>query len=268
MKKIILGVASVVALSSSAFAADLYKGGSLKDAPVYEAPATWTGFYLGVHGGYGFGDLDGRVYYNPGTPVYDIADKQKTQFDGGFGGGQIGYNKQISSIVLGIEADISGSAIEGKDTFTTKSYWGNGAGTYSKTFDATVDYFGTVRGRIGYAFGGVLPYVTGGFAWGHVELDNTVFGNGEGAVTDKGNADATLTGWTAGGGLEAALTGNWSLKTEYLYVDLGDEDFHVIGKKTNGNVFDTDHYKGDVTFHTVKLGLNYKFGGNVYEPLK
>ncbi|MBJ7532862.1 porin family protein [Rhodomicrobium vannielii ATCC 17100] len=274
MKKILLTVASVVALSSSAFAADLYKGG-LKDAPVYEAPATWTGFYVGAHGGYGFGDLDGQVFYKAPTGAIssDIAGKEKTDIDGGFGGGQIGYNKQIDRLVIGIEADISGIDISGDNAFTAKY----GDATWKKNFDVTVDYFGTVRGRVGYAFGSVLPYLTGGFAWGHAELDNNVFYKSapaaSGWVSGKGDADATLTGWTAGAGVEALVGSNWSVKAEYLYVDLGEEDFGIKGDVLNAQgqrtaAFDTDHYKGDVTFHTVRLGLNYKLGGTVYEPLK
>jgi outer membrane immunogenic protein len=248
---------------------DAYAGG-FKDDPIYSN--TWTGFYVGVNGGYGWGDFDGRVYYQNGTtPTYDIAGKQKTDLAGGFGGGQIGYNKQLSSIVLGVEADISGGDISGKGTFTTKNYGGAGAPiqTYAKTFDISIDYFGTVRGRIGYTFGNYLPYFTGGFAWGHYQLDNTVVGS-LGDVHDKGTADATLTGWTIGGGLEAKIGGNWSLKAEYLYIDLGNENFNPKGThNVNGQVFafNTDHYSGDLTFSTVKVGLNYKLGSE-YEPLK
>ena len=230
MNRVLLGLVSAIALSTSGFAADMYSHAGIKDETVDVPPVTWTGYYVGVQGGYGLGNLDGNVFYSPaGVPTYHIAGKQKTDFQGAFGGGQIGYNKQFGRAVVGVEADFAGSDLTGDATFRTHNY-GIGVNDYDfKEFKANIDYFGTVRGRAGYAFGNVLPYVTGGFAYGHTKLNNTVTWEGTPYVSDINSAEATLTGWTLGGGLEANISGNWSVKAEYLYVDLGNHDFLLSG---------------------------------------
>lgn len=141
----LLALTLTSALALPANAADVYRGG-LKDGPppVFVAAPTWTGFYIGVNGGYGGTANDG-----PLSP------------SGGFGGGQIGYNWQglfgYSPWVLGIEADFQGSGISDSIGY---------AGDYLQT---SLNWFGTVRGRVGYSFGPALLYATGGFAYGEVE---------------------------------------------------------------------------------------------------
>jgi outer membrane immunogenic protein len=115
MKKLLLGAASAVVISSAAFAADVYTPEvSLKDSPVYELPYSWTGFYAGVHGGYAVGDWRGKLTYTGNGGDSGIEGNRSVNADGGFGGGQIGFNKQLSAFVIGLEADISGSGFEGK----------------------------------------------------------------------------------------------------------------------------------------------------------
>jgi hypothetical protein len=114
-------------------------------------------------------------------------------------------------------------------------------------------WFGTLRGRLGYAFGNTLLYGTGGFAYGGVKQQNyadVLFSN-----------DDTRTGWTAGAGIEYKVSGNWSLKGEYQYVDFGKEDLSgTDGKSMEGP---------ETSFHTAKIGLNYRLGSSSsYEPLK
>ncbi|KAI94661.1 porin [Rhodomicrobium udaipurense JA643] len=265
MKKILLGVASVVALSSSAFAADLYKG-SLKDAPVYEAPATWTGFYVGAHGGYAWNSIDfpGAAQYPDGPPRPDLK--------GGFVGGQIGYNYQFDKIVVGVVADISVADLE--ETVLD-------GGTLKET--TNIDKFGTVRAILGYSFGKVLPYATIGYGWtslsyDHVcpsAIDTAGFGGcnrkpGWSPVTTPfanrtSGFDATTGGLVYGGGLKYAFDNRFSVGVEYLRFNKADETGDYAGYA----YFPAGRTKIETETDTVKLSVDYKvFGGTTYEPLK
>jgi outer membrane immunogenic protein len=206
----------------SASAADM----GARKAPPMAAPIAqvynWTGLYVGIHGGYAWGDFSGL----------DI--------DGGFFGGQIGFNWQApgSPIVFGIELDSAWANIEGGVVTP-------GVGTLT----SDINYQGSLRGRVGYAFNNALLYVTGGLAWMHNDLDVTVpvapFVVG---VSD----DNTHFGYTIGAGLEYAFAPNWSAKVEYLYADYGAENY-FSGIVPGGFDFDAQT-------HSVKLGLNYRFG--------
>ncbi len=140
---------------------------------------------------------------------------------GGFGGGQIGYNYQISSIVLGLETDIQGSGIS--DTRTCLLTCSAGFAGFpfgsSALIDQKLKWFGTARARLGWATGPVLTYVTLGAAYGEVEtgVSTTLTG----IPTSSMVTSSTKGGWTWGTGVEAALGGNWTAKAEYLFVDLG-----------------------------------------------
>jgi outer membrane immunogenic protein len=206
--KTALVLAALLAAPFAANAADLR-------APTYKAPAyvapsipSWTGFYVGLNAGYGFGNADWSL---PG------ADPSPSGF---LVGGTIGYNLQTGSWVWGIEADIAWSNMD--DTAggrTTELPW-----------------FGTARGRIGYAgWSSMMPYITAGAAFAGVE--NSI---GAASVSD------TRIGWTAGVGLEYMLWSNWSVKLEYLYADLGTADGPAATKI-------------DVTANIVRAGLNYRF---------
>jgi outer membrane immunogenic protein len=209
----LLGLTLTSALALTANATDIYRGG-LKDgpAPVYTPAQSWTGFYLGVNGGYGWTNSD---YYDSSP-------------SGGFGGGQIGYNWQGalglgSPWVLGIEADLQGSGI-------SDSYGG---------YEVGLNYFGTVRGRVGYAIDRTLLYVTGGYAYGEVE-----FKDGRWSASD------TQTGYVIGGGLEYKLNPAWSLKGEYQFVSLDAKD-------PDWSLHD---YSDRSEVHTLRVGLNYHVG--------
>lgn len=257
-----------------AYGADLYAPGvSAKDAPMYDAVPNWTGFYLGVNGGYGWGAarstlstaaIDNGVLI---TALPPAGDTSKFWTSGGFGGGQLGYNLQRDRFVFGIEADIQSADITGKAF--SESVTGNI--TTDAWVKSRLDWFGTVRGRLGYSYGGSLIYATGGFAYGGVRdsLIQTV--NATAAGSDGRNA--TLTGYTVGGGLEYALTPVWSVKAEYQYINLGTVNLAASNDVVYGSGIDTGTGTGsssaklDHTYHTVRLGLNYKIN-QVYEPLK
>lgn len=206
--------AGLALIASAAVAADLPR----RTAPV--APAftaapvfTWTGFYAGVNAGYGFGKPTGA-----GSGIWDNT-------DGFVGGGQIGYNQQFNQFVLGIETDLQGTGMSGKQS---------GAGVAGDK--SRIPYFGTVRARAGYAIDRFMPYVTGGFAYGGSHVVTAAVGK-----TDNVNY-----GWTIGGGVEYAFTNNITAKVEGLYVDLADKG--VAGGRKYGN-----------EFGVVRAGLNYKF---------
>lgn len=237
-------------------------------APAQAEPYRWSGFYIGAHAGHGWGDWDGTIETTAGCPGtcpsagYDNPN-HTLPGNGWLGGGQLGYNWQSGSLVLGLEADISRSNMSGSGQFATDQYnpW-----VWDKSFNASLDYFGTARARLGVANGGLLLYGTGGFAWGRTSgtIGVAQSHDGKGEVID-GVSHAfsrdNHTGWTLGGGLEYALGRNWSLKAEYLYVDLGRQQYlFKDGTVFDAGVvpFDTDSFPADLTIHTVRVGINYK----------
>lgn len=225
IKKLLLaGVGMTVLAAASAQAADIPPR-SLPPprAPVFVPFFTWSGFYAGLHAGYAFGDSNWTNNVVPvSTGDFDVS--------GAMVGGTLGYNYQTGWAVLGVEADVAWSGVEGS-TFTncplgceTKNSW-----------------FGTARGRIGYAFDRFMPYLTGGAAFGDIQATAAGFGG-----TKK-----TQFGWTAGGGIEYAFVSNWSAKLEYLYVDLGSVDCPAAAC---GGAVETT-----LKLNVVRAGLNYKF---------
>ncbi|MGO9486917.1 MAG: outer membrane protein [Rhodomicrobium sp.] len=274
-------LAAAFALAAfSAQAADLYAP-SAKDAPMF-AVANWAGFYAGVNGGYGWDSTSSTLIasaFQPGDLAPTVRSASFTP-DGGFGGGQIGYNVQRERVVFGIEADIQGADITGNKhvqaanpgSWVTTDAW---AGT-------NLDWFGTVRGRLGYSFGGTILYATGGFAFGGVKdsLHQSVVSTDTDPATTDSNAasrSATLTGYVIGGGVETKLTPSWSIKAEYQYIDLGSTNVlttaNSIGYSCSGPFLppcaDTGgaSAKIDHAYNTVRAGLNYKIN-QPYEPLK
>ncbi len=217
MKKILLAATFLAGALASANAADL---GTRKPSPVLPIMATynWTGFYVGIQGGYGFGD---------NTHTNGVVTSGKINNNGGMIGGTIGYNHQINSMVLGLEADIAYASF--KDSTLT-----NCAAPGCKT---EVRWFGTGRARLGYAIDRFMPYITGGVAFGDVRASAGAF-----------VGTSTRTGWTIGGGVEAAVLQNVTLKAEYLYYDLGRFTY-----SSAANLSTTT--KG----HIVRAGVNYKF---------
>jgi outer membrane immunogenic protein len=194
MKKYLRAGAAVAAMAvglTAASAADIQRRQAMPAKAVpYVAPAyNWTGFYVGINGGGGWGRSSVSAPFTTGG--YGIS--------GGLVGGTLGYNWQVGQAVFGLEGDIDWRNIGGAHVC---------AGTSCSVRN---NWLGTVRGRLGYAFDRFLPYVTGGAAFGDVRT----------RVTGVGSTDPTNAGWTLGGGIEAAIAGPWTAKIEYLYVDLG-----------------------------------------------
>ena len=226
MKRLGIMLSAILLSSTAGHAADL--GWNSGASPIYSpSPASgWSGFYAGVSGGYGWGTA--TVAPAPGA--------QAANGTGGWSlGGQAGYNMDMGGFILGAEGDLQWSNIGYSEDIP-------GVGS----FKTGVDFYGTLRGRAGMAFGEVMPYVTGGIAAGRGTANLT---NPGGVTTSQ---SATHMGWTAGVGLEAQATSNISIKAEYLYVDLGTQAYNGLPAGI-GNI--------DVTqrFSVVRAGLNYKF---------
>jgi outer membrane immunogenic protein len=226
MKRVFLaGVSALAVLSAvgAANAADLARRQMPVKAPMYTAPVyNWTGFYAGINGGGAWGTSNWS----------NALGASSFNANGALIGGTAGYNWQMGSAVFGVEGDIDWSSIKGSGPTTcvvggceTKNNW-----------------LGTFRGRLGYAFDRVLPYVTGGLAVGDIK-----------ANTALGSASETRAGWTAGAGVEAAITGPLTAKIEYLYADLGSMNCAttVCGGAAATNV----NYHANI----VRAGLNYHF---------
>jgi outer membrane immunogenic protein len=209
---------------------------SIKDEPVYEQRTRWDGFYLGVNGGYAWADTNNAPLFFNGDYQGGLGSLSP---EGGFGGGQIGYNVTYGRVLLGLEADVQAADINDRSFGAVAN---GGAST-------DIDWFGTVRGRAGFVMDRALIYVTGGYAWADADMSFRAFGPDSGKISDS----ETLNGYVLGGGIEWALTDKWSTKLEYQYVDL--EDTHLTGF-VGGNRYDT---RIDPDFHTVRLGLNYRF---------
>ncbi|MDW6023269.1 porin family protein [Mesorhizobium sp. BAC0120] len=231
---------AAILFTSTGYAADVL---NTPPAPAF----TWSGLYLGVNGGYGGGTFEHPFSItDPATATTLAAGSLDLDSSGFLGGVQIGYNFQHDRFVYGIEADIQGANVDG----TVSADINSGGFGISAEAGTKVDWFGTVRGRIGYAaLDNFLLYGTGGLAYGHVKS----FAKVDALGFDESRSH-TNTGWTLGGGVEYALTDHFTVKTEYLFTDLGKStlfDGDLLGAHAT--------LENDVSFHTVRIGLNYKF---------
>jgi outer membrane immunogenic protein len=197
-------------------------------APVVYAPPppvyNWTGFYIGINGGWGFGKSDWSV-----SSAATGASTGNFNVNGGLVGGTIGYNWWFDGWVLGLEGDFDGSWMDGKASVCgipnceTKNNW-----------------LATIRGRAGYAADRVLFYLTGGGAFGDIVANTAV----NWQSTDR-------SGWTVGGGIEGAFTDHWTARIEYLFVDLQNATFTPVAAVTPVTV--------KFNANLIRLGVDYKF---------
>jgi outer membrane immunogenic protein len=272
-------------------------------APPLPPPAvfSWTGFYGGANVGYSWGNssntwnifaanLGGATACPPASGALCVAGTDSNHMNGVIGGLQIGYNWQTGRYVFGIETDFDATGQRGNQTFNGA----NGAflggviapAPTAAAYTEKLSWLGTLRGRVGIASDHTLFYATGGLAYG--EVKNTGSATISGSTTGAGPCTAALpafgtcplgnwsnsadkTGWTIGGGVEQAFAGNWSVKVEYLYVDLGrvNTTFATLPgcfggpggagcslvRPGSGTI------SSRITDNIVRLGLNYKFSG-------
>lgn len=230
---------------------------------------SWSGLYLGGHAGYGWGDWDADLSHSSGAIHYSDpfvpADNALSVGDNWLGGFQIGWNRQSGSVVWGLEADVSWTGLDASGRYQTADTpkCGNESCT-QWDIDTKLDLFGTVRGRLGYLVTpNLLLYGTGGFAWGIVDAHQAANHNGPDFLDPGGrtSGDVNHFGWTAGAGGEFLLASNITIRAEWLYVDLGKENYMLTGTtKPDNNVPYAETFATDLSFHTVRIGVNYRFG--------
>lgn len=261
MQKFFLIVLAMKALMLSAYAADL----PVKVAPLpttYTAPYSWTGFYVGISGGYASGRNDLSIVGNNPTSVAVInagavLPSYGTGASGGMVGGQIGYNWQMGNFVFGPEVDISWVGIEG----SASSAFAAGPFLVSTHASESVNWLGSVRARAGWLVTPTtLLYATGGGAFGGVKSEFAGAITGPRVITGGAagynNSDVKW-GWVVGGGIEQALGNRWSVKAEYKYFDLSDIS-GIAATKIGGTPISFTGSQ-DYKVNTVVLGVNYKF---------
>jgi outer membrane immunogenic protein len=242
------------AAATSAMAADLPRKAP-PVSPIVQA-VNWTGLYVGVHAGYSWGRWEGDLTFDPGGGPIEVFDpaRRTIDADGWLAGGQIGFNYQLNAVVFGLEADASWTNFKGSGSFNTAP------GDVSWRLENRLDWFGTVRGRAGIAMDRFLLYATGGVAFGQSRSDLVVTNIIPCClVTANGSGKEDHVGWTAGGGVEWMYSRNWSIKAEYLYIDLGTADYHLVGTTFVGTPHTTDSLLGNLKFNVVRVGLNYRF---------
>jgi len=221
MKRVFLSCVGLLALAGAATAADMSQPPPPLypvKAPIYVPAYSWTGFYVGLNGG---GGLGSSAWNSTGS--FDVS--------GGVIGGTVGYNYQVGQAVFGVEGDVDWSDING----STTNLCALGCNTNNT-------WLATARGRLGYAADRFMPYITGGAAFGDIRATTPGFAG----------ASTTNVGWTVGAGLEFAVAPRWSVKAEYLYVDLGSLN---CGLGCGAAALD------NVSFHTnlVRAGVNFRF---------
>ncbi|MBL1255595.1 outer membrane protein [Methylocystis sp. Sn-Cys] len=234
----------------------LPEGGVL--AMLFQKPEVdWTGFYVGVNGGYGGGKVGGVTAF--GQPGLAFSTYASNRTGGAIAGGQIGYNYQLANqIVLGVESDAQWSGVKAWHQATTVGV--PGGFVFTDTPNG-MSWFGTTRARLGFASGRALAYATGGVAYGEITTTGLQFA---GALF-SGSGARTHVGWTVGGGSEYALTQNLSLKAEYLYVSLDGVSGPAVGLGLTpfAGAFTTSRFTTNVT----RVGLNWRFGGAAPAPV-
>jgi outer membrane immunogenic protein len=235
MRKLLLATAAAILLSTPTLAADLAPMPAEPVAPAY-LPFTWTGFYVGVHAGYAWGDEDDDL----DDQFRDVRDDAASfDVDGFFGGAHAGYNVQFGSLVIGVEGDVDFSAADGDNDFS--AFGGDITGDLS----LEANWQASLRARAGFAIDRALVYATGGVAFANADLEFEGDFDGPFSFSD----DQTFTGWTIGLGVEYAFTDNLIGRLEARYTDFGDQDFDL--EEGTVNV--------DWTQTSVMAGVSYKF---------
>jgi outer membrane immunogenic protein len=229
MKKILTAIV-LFASAGTASAADMPMAGPYTRVPYVPPVYSWTGFYVGAMGGYGWSE---EVRASIGGLTVSTS---SNDLKGGFAGGTIGYNQQMGSWVMGIEADGAWSDLK------------YSVSAFGVTVADKIQSVGSVTGRIGYVASTALVYFKGGYAW----ADNQISAAGFGLTFAESRFHS---GWTVGAGLEYMFVPNWSAKVEYMFADYSNANY-----LTNFVPFGIGL---GATVNTVKAGVNYHFGGPV-----
>jgi len=268
LKKILglVGVALLVA--GPAFAADMAVKAPVR-APLMPVLG-WGGWYVGANAGWVGTASDGITNTGTDTGAGGLGNGLATgaiptslnlKYSGFIGGAQIGYNWQVGSWVYGLEADFDGASAKGDATIGPITVPGHVPQT--TTYHRELDWLATFRGRLGVTLApAFLVYATGGLAVGETKLGNSYIcptcappASTESSTTNQ--SSNTSAGWTAGGGAEWMFAPNWSVKAEYLYVDLGKHNSSIA--YTYGANVSTLTSRANDTMHIVRGGINFHF---------
>ena len=230
-------------LAGSASAADLATTKGPPPAP--SIGPLWSGVYTGVNIGGGWNNSTGNFGNYFSADGYNAGVSNRLP-SGGIGGGQIGYNYQLSRLlVTGVEADFQGTTMGSGSSISNEAFYTN---RWDYSLGTSLNWYGTIRGRAGIAvIPSVLLYGTGGFAYGYVSR-NGIVPNG-----------SVQTGWTAGGGIEWMFLQNWSAKAEYLYTNMSGGPTTLWGfypSLRNALPISVNNQTG---WNTVRAGVNYHF---------
>lgn len=257
-----LAIAAVMATCAPVCAADL----SVKaPAPAAAAPLSWQGFYAGVTAGAVIDastvtpEIGGKfLVVNPVEHALEYGSALGGSSTGFSAGATLGYNWQWNAVVAGIEADFAYADRSQSGTEVLPSLV-NAGQFIIKDYALTGDWFGTVRARLGYVVGATLLYATGGLAFGEAGTSLSIGGANGAQYAWAGSSSSTRWGWTAGGGAETRIDAHWSVKAEYLYVDLGGSSFALANSPANPVPGFTIAASSDYAFNVVRAGVNYRF---------
>jgi outer membrane immunogenic protein len=285
-----VGLVLAATAGAPALAADL----PVKAPPRVMAVDNWTGFYIGVNGGYSWGRASTDLVATQTTvgtitrtllggtvldvttvpgPITTASLSDRARMDGWLGGAQIGYNAKFNNWILGIEADFQGTGQRGGSSFCLAAACPLGSTLITSDFH--LRWFGTLRGRAGLlADPNLLLYVTGGLAVGEIGADYSASITGTPGVLGTFSAKTTRAGFVVGGGAEYRISERWSFKLEYLYMDLGSVgasltaaqttlplivtvgDFRFIGTSTTTT---TATANTRITDNLLRAGINLRF---------
>jgi outer membrane immunogenic protein len=253
MKRLFITAMLSIAAVGTALAADLPQPMPAPQVPAAYIPTVapvynWGGIYLGINGGYGFGQSQWTDPANTaGSSGYFSA-------NGGLVGGTVGANFQTDAFVFGIEGDIDWQSVSGvgnnpfcSNISTTSGGAASGLGCQTQS-----DWLGTIRARVGYAADRVLFYGTAGGAFGGVQT----------SLDGLSTQSTTKFGWTAGAGVEWALADNWTARVEYLYVDLGNSTCNTsasCGFEVGAPPTAPTNNSVSFTENIVRAGVDFKF---------
>jgi outer membrane immunogenic protein len=227
------------AITTASLAADLPVRAAASEPFVAPPVFAWTGFYIGANGGYAWDNS--RTSYTGGPTMLNVLASgalpsslpvKKSNFIGGL---QLGYNLQFNNIVFGVEGDVNFLNTGGRSATTgvnnsiihiagTRADFGSGSEWFATT-SAQRNWIATLRGRLGFSIDRALIFVTGGLAFSDIKVGGTLnrFYPVGGVLRDSWSGSTSLNsvGWVLGGGVEYAITNNWSVKGEALYYDFG-----------------------------------------------
>jgi outer membrane immunogenic protein len=245
MKRVFFALASMAALMGTAAAADLPPRPAPQ--PYYKAPVAmqvynWTGFYIGINGGWGW-----NQWSNPDGQLAAAGFNGTQNGNGGIAGGQIGFNYQISQFVVGVDADFDWANIKWSQSIGVPiAFFGVPAGALAVTVSDKDQFLSTFGARFGYAFDHALLYAKGGGAWAREQFTISALGTSATATNNR-------LGWMVGAGLEYAVTNNVTLKAEYNYVSFGSDN------TTISNAGGTGTFNQKQNISLVKAGVSYLF---------